>query len=238
MPEVKFISVLIPCFNVEKTIQRSLISVLDQEWPVPYEIICINNNSTDETLKEINNWAEKHSIKNIKILNQSLKGIVPTLNFGIFNLSNICDFENHFIARQDGDDVWLPGKIKKQVEAINQRCIDIIGCQMLVLDKETCKPLQITNYPIIEQEIKNNLLNSKNSIPHPGVMYRRSILLKTGLYDDLFPFAEDMWLWVKASKYFKFENINEILVNYYHKHNPEYRNYIPQLIGEISRSLP
>jgi glycosyltransferase involved in cell wall biosynthesis len=238
MSQVKFISVLIPCFNVEKTIERALDSVKNQEWPVPYEVICINNNSSDRTQEVIKEWQEKNKLTNFKLLFQPFPGIVPTLNIGIFSLANICDLRNHFIARQDGDDEWLPDKIKKQIKEIDEKNLDIVGCQYRVLDKNTKKLKYITNHPIDDNEIKLGLFTNKNFIPHPAVVYRRSIFLRIGIYDDLFKYAEDMWLWSKAIKYFKFGNVNEILLNYYHEHNQNYDSQIINKLSFVLKHLP
>jgi glycosyltransferase involved in cell wall biosynthesis len=236
--KVQFISVLIPCFNVENTIVRALNSVKDQNWSVPYEIICVNNNSTDKTLETILEWQNINKIENFKLLNQDRKGIVPTLNFGIFNLSNVCEMDNHFIARQDGDDVWLPNKIEKQIFELENKDLDIVGCQIRVLDKITHKLKYETSHPVDHDKIVFGMRTTRNYIPHPAVVFRRSIFLRIGIYDDIFKYAEDMWLWAKAIKYFKLGNVNEILLNYYSQHNPEYDHRVPSILSSVFNTLP
>lgn len=74
------ISIIIPCYNVEKYIKECLDSILMQELK-EFEIICINDGSTDNTLEILNSYKEKYS--NIKIINQSNKGLSTARNVGM-----------------------------------------------------------------------------------------------------------------------------------------------------------
>lgn len=74
------ISIIIPCYNVEKYIKECLDSILIQELK-EFEIICINDGSTDNTLEILNSYKEKYS--NIKIINQSNKGLSTARNVGM-----------------------------------------------------------------------------------------------------------------------------------------------------------
>lgn len=74
------ISIIVPCYNVEKYISECLDSILKQKLK-EIEIICINDGSTDDTLEIINSYKEKYS--NIKIINQSNQGISIARNIGM-----------------------------------------------------------------------------------------------------------------------------------------------------------
>ena len=73
------VSVVVPCFNSGKTINRTISSINAQTWQ-NVEIIIVNDGSTDaytlKTLKEI---------KNVKIVNQNNKGLPSARNTGIKN---------------------------------------------------------------------------------------------------------------------------------------------------------
>lgn len=94
---MKNISVVIPLYNSEKTIRRTLNSVFNQTV-LPFEVIVVNDGSNDnslEILKEFNN-------DKIKIFSQKNKGVSSARNVGIEK--SICDY----IAFLDSDDEWLP----------------------------------------------------------------------------------------------------------------------------------
>jgi glycosyltransferase involved in cell wall biosynthesis len=102
------VSVVIPCFNSEKTIRRALQSVLDQSLQVK-EIICIDDASTDMTKEILSELASTITQVEIKI-------IFNTVNFGPSNSRNSgWDIATgDFIAFLDSDDLWHPQKIQIQ----------------------------------------------------------------------------------------------------------------------------
>ena len=76
-----FFSIVIPTFNSEKTIESCLFSVLNQDFE-NYEIIIIDNNSSDRTIEIINKI--KKNRKNLELYNISNRGIIAkSRNLGI-----------------------------------------------------------------------------------------------------------------------------------------------------------
>ena len=76
-------SIIIPVFNSEKFISSTLESVLKQNF-ANIEVILINDNSTDNTLKICKNYKKKY--KNIKLINKSVNlGVGSSRNEGIKN---------------------------------------------------------------------------------------------------------------------------------------------------------
>ena len=63
------LSIIIPCFNSEKFISRCIESCLNQKTKYSYEIIIINDGSTDNTLNIINNYSDYDQIKILSIKN-------------------------------------------------------------------------------------------------------------------------------------------------------------------------
>ena len=130
MPRV---SILIPLHNCESTIRRSLDSVYAQDFE-DFEIIAILNNCTDNTESILLEYSDRK--QPIKTFYCKVPGIVPTLNTGIPHCTG------EFIARQDGDDMWYPTKLRKQVEFLDANSnIDIVGTQMRQVNAEG-KPIQ------------------------------------------------------------------------------------------------
>ena len=55
------LSIIIPCYNVEKTIARALDSILFQKTDFYYEVLCINDASTDASSKKIKEYSQKYN---------------------------------------------------------------------------------------------------------------------------------------------------------------------------------
>ena len=64
------LSVIIPVYNVMTTLTRAVTSVLNQDLSVPYEIILVNDGSSDDSGKLAEKLVEEH--KNIKVYHKEL----------------------------------------------------------------------------------------------------------------------------------------------------------------------
>lgn len=211
------ISVIIPIHNGEKTLERSLKSVIDQTYQ-NFEIITVLNNCTDNSESICKKF-------NTKILYCNEQGIVPALNTGLLNA------QGEYIARQDADDYWYPEKLEKQFKfMLENPKIDILGTQIRILDKYLNVNKNQEKRPLDNISIKNCLLNSMNVIAHPSVVFKKSIFLRTGFYSDVYPFAEDYELWLKSIKFFNFSNLPDILVDYTLSHNPKYDPQVHEIV--------
>lgn len=93
---MKKISFIVPVYNNEKTIEKTLNSILNQNnKDIDFEIVVINDGSTDNS----KNIIEKYkSNENIRIFNKENEGIATTRNFGVDHA------EGEYIIFVDGDD--------------------------------------------------------------------------------------------------------------------------------------
>lgn len=97
-------SIIIPVYNVEEYLRECLNSVLNQEYDGMYEVICVNDGSTDGSLGVLKEYAEKYSI--IRIINQENKGLSEARNAGIKNATG------DYIFFLDSDD-WIESNTLK-----------------------------------------------------------------------------------------------------------------------------
>lgn len=79
MDNIKF-SFIVPVYNVESYLERCLDSLLDQTYD-NFEIICVNDGSTDSSLKILNDYSAKYS--KIHIVSQENKGLGEARNTGV-----------------------------------------------------------------------------------------------------------------------------------------------------------
>jgi glycosyltransferase involved in cell wall biosynthesis len=113
------VSVIIPVYNVENYLAECIDSVLDQTFR-NFEIIAINDGSTDGSMEVLEKYKDK-----VRIFNQPNQGVALTLNRGIAEASG------DYIAFIDGDDLWKKDKLEIQVGILEDNPdIDITFAEM------------------------------------------------------------------------------------------------------------
>ena len=105
-----FFSVVIPLFNKEDTIARTIHSVFAQTYR-DWELIVVNDGSTDDSLLIVNQLAKDIPFR---IIDKSNEGVSVTRNIGA-RLAN-----GKYIALLDADDIWYPNHLKLLYEAIKR----------------------------------------------------------------------------------------------------------------------
>lgn len=99
------VSIIMPTFNCTDYISRAIKSVIDQTW-TNWELIIVDDGSTDNTTKVIDPFLKYH---NIVYLKQENKGIASARNKGIKYA------HGDYIAFLDSDDIWNKFKLEKQI---------------------------------------------------------------------------------------------------------------------------
>ena len=105
------VSIITATYNDETYIESSIRSVLSQDF-TDFEYLIINDGSTDNTKKIVQRLQKEDS--RIRLINQKNSGLVASLNRGI------TEARGTYIARIDGDDEWLPHKLKTQVTMLEK----------------------------------------------------------------------------------------------------------------------
>jgi len=118
-------SIVIPIYNVEKYLEQCLQSVVNQTF-TDYEVICVNDGSTDNSLEILQEFEQKFSILNsqFSVINQENKGLSAARNAGIraangdyiFLLDSddyIADNALEILAKniENQDFIWFSGKV-------------------------------------------------------------------------------------------------------------------------------
>ena len=114
MVDTEKVSVVIPVYNNEKFLNESINSILKQTY-TNIETIAVNDGSTDESLKILNQYSDK-----ITIINQENKGLARALQTGIEHISG------KWFKWFSPDDVLLPKSIETLVETITKLPPDTI----------------------------------------------------------------------------------------------------------------
>lgn len=190
------ISIIIPAYNVELYLEQSIRSVLDQSFQ-RFELIVINDGSTDGTGNIANDWAAQDS--RITVLNQENSGQGCGRNNGIANSSA------PYIMFLDADDFYAPTMCEKLYEAINSTNADMAICgvtcvydtdQFMQAADEKLYSISKTGLHAASQADKLQMMISPCT-----KIYRRSIIEQHDIYypvhyryeDNFFHHAYTAW---------------------------------------------
>ena len=191
------ISVVMSVYNAAQYLREAIDSILTQTLP-DLEFIIINDGSKDSSSEIIKSYKDSR----IRFLeNKSNIGLPKSLNKGI----KIA--KGNYIARQDADDISMPGRLKYQCDYLeNNPEIGLVGSwwEYIDLDGDAFQIGQIpnNNYLIKKLMVENNI-----KFPHGSVMLIKSSFDEIGGYDERFHFTQDLDLWLRMSKVFDFASI-------------------------------
>lgn len=197
------VSIIMPAYNAEKFISKSIESVLQQTYP-NWELLVINDGSIDNTSNIVNSFNDSR----IKLIEQDNSGVSKARNTGIANSTG------EFIAFLDSDDLWLQDKLEIQVKYMinNQNIILSYGDYLsFIEDGKIIENKQL--YPFKIKDLKERLLVF-NFIATLTVMVKSDVLKDTGGFDTEFFGPEDWDLWIKISQKGDIDYIKENLAMY------------------------
>ena len=204
------VSVIIPTHNRAHLISRSIQSVLNQTYQ-DFEIIVVDDGSTDNTKEVIKEFQRKD--KRIKYIKHGKnKGGSAARNTGIKAS------RGEYIAFQDSDDEWLPGKLEKQIEVFKKEPVEvgIIYSDMWRITGNKKKYFYSPEIMPKDKIIYEQALDY--SIGNIGIqtsLIKKEAFAKAGMFDEKFPRFIDLEFFIRLSKYYYFFHIKEPLVNYF-----------------------
>lgn len=201
------VSVLIPAYNVEKTIHRCLDSILAQTY-CDIEVIIVNDGSTDSTLAELQVYAKKD--KRVKVIDQFNCGVAAARNTVLDNASG------DYILYVDADD-WIESDAVERLLNRMSEDTDIVFCS----SDHAETPENAQSELCVECEIWDHDRQIFEFIRHKcmtGMLWNK--LMRRSLTDGIFfnektGYGEDAeFLWQVLKKSRKMVVTNEVL--YHH----------------------
>lgn len=180
-------SVIVPAYNAEAYISETLLSVL-QQVDAMFEVIVVNDGSTDRTLEKISELGE-----NIKIVDQENLGISAARNAGA------AVAEGEFLAFVDADDVWMPEKLKIQDAKMAKGYKWSYTNRYNFGDIGDVPELQSDVVSMKEGDIWLSLLHG-NFITTSSVVVDRSLFNELGGFRDDMRYCEDWELWIRCAE--------------------------------------
>ncbi|WP_407545806.1 glycosyltransferase family 2 protein [Vibrio parahaemolyticus] len=179
------VSIIMPSYNSEGTILESIQSVLSQTYK-NWELIIVDDRSTDNTWQVIQTYADKYD--NIRIYqNKENLGAGASRNFAIKKA------KGRFIAFLDSDDLWTEDKLAEQIPFM----------------LENNYPLTYTHYSRFNNEEELSVVTAPEYTTYKKLMYSNVIGCLTAVYDTqalgkrympLIRKRQDMGLWLDILK--------------------------------------
>ncbi len=181
-----YISVIIPTYNRSWILKEAIDSVLAQNIS-DFEIIVVDDGSTDDTAALLTNYENK-----IIIIRQENRGVSAARNAGIAMA------KGKYLAFLDSDDVWLTDKLSCQIAFFHLHSEAVI-CQtdeLWIRNGVRVNPKNRHKKPsgmIFEPSLQLCLVSPS------AVMIRKSLFDEIGLFNEAFPACEDYDLWLRIS---------------------------------------
>lgn len=204
----KGVSVLIPCYRIDKYLIEALRSVNNSAQMLEVECVIVANNLNKEELASLREICEDYLTTPYRVLDAGVTDLVGALNYGLYRI------ENEYVARMDQDDIMLPNRLIRQIEYLEtNKNISLVGSATEVIDSNG-QVLGIQEFPSSPKEIRKSL-RFGNSISHPTIMFRKDHILSIGGYNPLFTQAEDYALYVElCNAGYSLANLTEPLLQY------------------------
>ena len=209
--ELPLVTVILTVFNQEKYLEETLNSVFCQTYP-SLQLIVIDNASTDGSLRIIHRFQQSgHVFQWVK--NRCNEGLCRAFNRGLALA------HGKYVIDLSGDDMMLPDRIAKQVEAFealpedyavifsNAICIDESGQDLhyhYAVDEWGRSVTRVPSGDVYKKVLENYFICT------PTMMMRRVTLNLLGGYDEELLF-EDFDFWVRSAVRFKYHYQDEIL---------------------------
>ena len=180
------VSIVIPAYNRAWCLAEAVDSVLAQDFK-EFELIVVDDGSADDTPQLLESYGDA-----IRVLRRGNRGVSAARNAGI------AAARGGLIAFLDSDDLWLPGKLRRQVEFFTSHPEALI-CQteeLWVRNGRRVNPgkrHRKRGGMIFEPSLDLCLVSPS------AVMVRRELFERAGLFDESLPACEDYDLWLRVS---------------------------------------
>jgi len=211
MNELPLVSVIIPAYNAESTIETTLKSVLEQSY-CNLEVLVVDDGSGDLTAEIVQQVAAKDD--RIFFFKQANAGVAAARNLAIEHS------QGKYIAPLDADDIWYPQKLEEQVKCIMQAepRVGLVYTWSVNIDEED---LLTGGFSAAQQQgnvfidlVCGNFIGNAST-----PLISRLCLEKVGLYSHKFreqntQGVEDWDLYLRVAEHYEFQVVPKFLVGY------------------------
>lgn len=195
------ISIVVPTYNREQVLSKTLDSIIVQTFP-DWECIIVDDGSLDTSINVANQYAEKD--RRFQVLsNTYAKGAQGARNTGIVAA------EGEWICLFDSDDIMYPNCLEKMAAAIDEHS-DVIVCKALIRNSKTGQAAGYLD-KIFSSNIHADLLREKCYVAYDVTIIRKSSLEEIGLLDERCPSMQEWDTHIRLSKIANYKPLNDTL---------------------------
>ena len=186
MQDFGLISILMAAYNAERTIDTAIDSVLNQSYG-EFELIIVNDQSTDDTAKHIQHF----------LFDKRIKYIENGKNMGAaFSRKTALEAATgEWIAILDSDDAWDSKKLHKQIQLQKEHNCSFLYTGMKYMDNQG---VSIDYEFHVPETIRYRDILKQNYIPNSSVLVKKSVYEKYAITDD--HIHEDYAMWLSMMK--------------------------------------
>lgn len=187
------ISVIIPVYNGERTIKKTIESVLSQTLS-DIEVIAINDGSEDSTLEILENILDSR----LKVFSYLNSGVAASRNRGL------AEATGEYISFIDADDLWTPDKLEAQFQALQENPEAAVAYSWTAWINESDEFLRPGGNITVNGNAYEKLLLRDFVESGSNPLIRRQALAKVGSFDQSVTPAEDWDMWLRLAANYEF----------------------------------
>jgi len=197
---IPVVSVIIPMYNVEKYIEQSINSVLNQCYH-HFELILVDDGCVDNTLNIVNTFTDPR----IRVVTQINRGLSGARNTGIDAARGI------YVALLDADDYWAPEKLTQHIQHLTENPKVGVSYSPSLFVSEDGELLGVGQFPKISNISKQDVF-CRNPVGNGSSPVIRGSLLseigrlgfgkdkyRTMYFDETLRQSEDIELWTRIA---------------------------------------
>ena len=197
------VSVVIPAYNAAPTIGQALDSVFSQTFRA-FEVVVVDDGSTDRTREVVAGYGDR--IRVLTKVNEAKPA--ATRNLGVRAASG------ELVAFLDADDWWREDKLERQVAVFDGRPdVGLVYTADATVDAAG-KVLSVNPCPAEARGRIYEMLTVRNAMVGSSVMARREAIGRAGGFDESLTSIENWDLWIRISRDWAIEYIDEPLTLY------------------------
>lgn len=188
------ISIIITTFNASRFIVKTLDSIKRQIFQ-DFEVVIIDDGSTDDTVKTINDYLSVNTIANVSIIQLPHIGRAKALNYGVKSA------QYDWVAILDADDLWHINKLAIQVACVEKYNLEFLTTKSSLFhgddEIDIASDLKIDSLndnPVTETRL--NKMLCRNRVMHSSVLIKKRLVH----YDETRTSQLDYDLWLRLIK--------------------------------------
>lgn len=197
------VSIIIPVYNGETTLRETINSVVNQTFE-NYEILVINDGSTDATLDVLSKIKDSR----IQVFSYPNARQAASRNRGLERA------KGDYIAFLDADDLWMRDKLELQVKALQAHPEAAFAYSWTDYIDERGNFLHPGRHITMNGTVYGDLIVNNFVENGSNPLIRRDVFDRVGVFDEALPPAEDWDMWLRIAECYPFVAVPAVGVLY------------------------